>query len=137
MSFGLYKKGVNNTDKRLIKRFTAAGWPVDKISNKLSVVPELVAKVIAIQASGGGKPDVVEKETAVEVESIREDALDEAILVVEQAKAEAAEIVEAAKAEAAKATEEAAKAEKEPETAGDPLPAAKGKRAKTATEPKD
>ena len=50
MSFGCFKNGVNSTDKRLIKRFTAAGWPVDKISAKLSVRPAIIEKFIARQA---------------------------------------------------------------------------------------
>ena len=50
MSFGLFKSGANNTDKRLIRRYVAAGWPVDKISSKLSIKPTLVKKIVSYQA---------------------------------------------------------------------------------------
>ena len=50
MSFGIKKYGVNNTDKKLIKRYVAAGWPLDKISNKLSVHAPVVQGVINRQA---------------------------------------------------------------------------------------
>ena len=65
MSFGLFKKGVNSTDKKLIKRFVAAGWPVDKISNKISVEVKVVKRVIAFQA-GKTPPPVASAETETE-----------------------------------------------------------------------
>lgn len=75
MSFGLFKNGVNSTDKKLIKRFTAAGWPIDKISQKLSVRPAVIKKLIAYNAAQETSAPVAEVEAADPVESA-EDAAD-------------------------------------------------------------
>lgn len=73
MSFGIKKYGVNNTDKKLIARFVRAGWPLDKISNKLSVHTSLIQKVINFQAKKGvaaeAKPASAQLPAAAEVET--------------------------------------------------------------------
>ena len=56
MSFGTRKSGANSTDKKLLKRYVAAGWEVDKIANKLSLTPALVKRMIAF-----GKKDAPAK----------------------------------------------------------------------------
>ena len=64
MSFGIFKSGANTTDKKLIRRFNNAGWSVDKMSNKLSITPEVIERIIAFQA--GKKPVPVAPETQEE-----------------------------------------------------------------------
>ena len=49
MAFGLFKNGVNSTDKRMIMKFVKWGWSIDQIASKLSVVPALVQRVINFQ----------------------------------------------------------------------------------------
>jgi ethanolamine utilization protein EutQ (cupin superfamily) len=63
MSFGLKKTGANNTDKKLIARYVAAQWPVDKISSKLSIEADVVERVIKAQ---GGKAAKAAKPAAKE-----------------------------------------------------------------------
>lgn len=82
MSFGLKKYGVNNTDKRLIKRYVAARWPLDKISNKLSVHEKVVQRVIndqakdprnvSVAAAPEGKPASAEVEAGTEMAEVEE-----------------------------------------------------------------
>lgn len=50
MSFGCYKNGTNNTDRKLITQWTAAGWPIDKISAKLSIRTPIIEAFLAESA---------------------------------------------------------------------------------------
>lgn len=71
MSFGIKKYGVNNTDKKLIRRYVAAGWPLDKIANKLSIHAPVIQKVINHQAANAEpvKAAAAQPAAAAEVES--------------------------------------------------------------------
>jgi hypothetical protein len=56
MSFGLFKDGANTTDKKLMQRYLDAGWPLDKISNKLSIRLKVIER-FAERVRGGDKAE--------------------------------------------------------------------------------
>jgi len=75
MSFGTCKSGANTTDKKLIKRYVAAGWAIDKIASKLSLRPKLVANIVDFNAHAKKGAPVSEAEAeAAKAEIAKEEA---------------------------------------------------------------